>query len=206
MKKNYNISDIERLIEKYDIGQFFSNVNLPFYIIQYEKGEFIQQANIPNDLFQIVVDGEVSIYYIKPNGEKYFLAQNKGFFKLGSFELVTGEVLQAYAEAVSDVTVLALSLKENRELLLQDNKLLRIIASEIAQIIISDMNYNAATSSLSERVINHMKYYCSDNILCGIEKTAFQLHCSDRQLQRVLNNLESNKIVKKCGKGTYQLL
>ena len=64
---------------------------------------------------------------------------------------------------------------------------------------------DASPSSLSERVISYMKYKCNDGILKGVEQAAFRLHCSARQLQRVLNQSESAGLVKKTGKGTYKL-
>ena len=206
MRKNYDENNIKQLIEKYNIDQLFDNMDLPFYIIQYEQGELLQQPNDANNLFQIGISGEISIYHISTDGEKYFLSQNKNFFKLGCVELSIDNDLKVYAEALTDVTVIALSLNECRNLLLKDNKFLNMVIYEMAQIIILNMNYKVITSSLGERVINYMKYYCSDNILRGVEKTAFKLHCSDRQLQRVLNDLENKNIIQKCGKGTYRLL
>ncbi len=64
---------------------------------------------------------------------------------------------------------------------------------------------DAAPASLTERVMSYMKYKCADGTLKGIEKAAFHLHCSARQLQRILNQSESAGLVKKLGKGTYKL-
>ena len=63
----------------------------------------------------------------------------------------------------------------------------------------------AAPASLTERVLSYMKYKCSDGTLKGIGQAAFHLHCSTRQLQRILNQSETAGLVKKIGKGTYQL-
>ena len=41
--------------------------------------------------------------------------------------------------------------------------------------------------------------------LRGVEKAAFQLHCSPRQLQRVLNELTDCGETEKIGKGAYKL-
>ncbi len=51
-----------------------------------------------------------------------------------------------------------------------------------------------------------MKYQCRDQKLTGIEKTAFRLHCSARQLQRILSSYEEDGLVVKIGKGAYQLV
>ena len=55
------------------------------------------------------------------------------------------------------------------------------------------------------RVLSYMKYKCDDETLKGIEQAAFHLHCSARQLQRIINQSEINGFVKKIGKGTYKL-
>ena len=64
---------------------------------------------------------------------------------------------------------------------------------------------DAAPATLTERVISYMKYKCDGGILKGIEQASFHLHCSARQLQRILNQIENAGLVKKLGKGTYKL-
>lgn len=54
-------------------------------------------------------------------------------------------------------------------------------------------------------MINHLRYYCPGAEMNGLEHTAFRLHCSVRQLQRVLNRLEQQQIVERLGKGRYRL-
>ena len=51
--------------------------------------------------------------------------------------------------------------------------------------------------------LNYMQFKCDNHILSGIEKTAFRLHCSPRQLQRILNQFEKDNVVTKIGKGRY---
>ena len=63
----------------------------------------------------------------------------------------------------------------------------------------------AAPATLAERVTSNMKYKCADGTLKGIEQAAFQLHCSARHLQRILNRCEAAGLVRRLGKGTYRL-
>ncbi|MCI8597302.1 MAG: hypothetical protein HFJ10_02505 [Lachnospiraceae bacterium] len=65
---------------------------------------------------------------------------------------------------------------------------------------------DAASASLTERVMSYMKYKCHDETLKGIEQSAFHLHCSARQFQSILNQSENAGFVKKLGKGTYKLV
>ena len=64
---------------------------------------------------------------------------------------------------------------------------------------------NAVLPSLRERVRSYMHYKCENGRLKGVENAAFHLHCSPRQLQRILNQLARDGIVKKSGKGAFEL-
>lgn len=66
--------------------------------------------------------------------------------------------------------------------------------------------FDAAPASLKERVLTYMQYRCGGNELRGLERAAFHLNCSSRQLQRILNQYEADGIVKKIGKGSYRLV
>lgn len=80
------------------------------------------------------------------------------------------------------------------------------LAETLAKKLLVAANSGVVDMPLEERVLNHMRYHCENGILVGIEKTAFRLHCSDRHLQRILNQLEMKTVVSKCGKGRYRLV
>ncbi|WP_029319065.1 hypothetical protein [Butyrivibrio sp. AE3004] len=82
----------------------------------------------------------------------------------------------------------------------------RLAACSMAKKLETGMHLDATYSTLGERVINYMTYKCENNILKGIEKAAFKLHCSSRQLQRILNSYENDGVVQKIGKGCYKLV
>ena len=67
------------------------------------------------------------------------------------------------------------------------------------------MMRDAVSSSISERVWNYMQFKCDNGVLKGLEKTALRLHCSERQLQRIMHEFQSNGMIKKIGRGTYQI-
>jgi hypothetical protein len=68
------------------------------------------------------------------------------------------------------------------------------------------MNLDATFSTLEERVVNYMIFKCEDSTLKGLEKAAFKLHCSSRQLQRIMNSYVDKGVVEKLGKGCYKLV
>lgn len=91
-------------------------------------------------------------------------------------------------------------------MLLSNNSFLILICNSLSAKIGTMTTIDAVPAFLTERVMSYMKYKCGDGTLKEIEKTAFQLHCSARQLQRILNQSERAGLVKKIGKGTYKIL
>ncbi len=90
--------------------------------------------------------------------------------------------------------------------MLSNNKFLELICSSLASKIGAITAIDVAPASLTERVMSYMKYKCCDETLKGIEQAAFHLHCSARQLQRILNQGVAAGSVIKLGKGTYKLV
>ncbi len=111
-----------------------------------------------------------------------------------------------YAEAAESLTCISFSVEKHREVLLANNKFLELICNSLATKIGAITTIEAAPASLTERVMSYMKYKCDNETLKGIEQAAFHLHCSARQLQRILNQSEAAGLVKKLGKGTYKLI
>ena len=107
--------------------------------------------------------------------------------------------------ANGNVTCLAFLMEENRNLLMNNNLFLRMIAKASSIILDVVTKRDAIPTSLKERILAYMNYKCPDKILKGVEKAAFQLHCSPRQLQRVLNELTDSGATEKIGKGAYRL-
>ena len=98
------------------------------------------------------------------------------------------------------------SIEKYREVLLSNHKFLEMICYSLSAKIGTMTAIDASPASLAERVMSYMKYKCSDGTLKGIEQAAFHIHCSARQLQRILNQSETAGLVKKLGKGTYKLM
>jgi len=103
------------------------------------------------------------------------------------------------------VICVTFSIEKYREVLLSNHKFLEMICYSLSAKIGAMVAVDAAPATLAERVISYMKYKCEGETLKGIEQAAFHLHCSARQLQRVLNKSEADGLVKKIGKGTYKL-
>ncbi|HIT69395.1 MAG TPA: hypothetical protein IAC36_05810, partial [Candidatus Aphodomonas merdavium] len=82
---------------------------------------------------------------------------------------------------------------------------LQMICRSLTQKIEAITKLDAAPATLKQRVLTYMQYKCENGQLVGVEKAAFHLNCSARQLQRILNQYEAEGVVKKLGKGAYQM-
>ena len=60
-------------------------------------------------------------------------------------------------------------------------------------------------STLEESFLSYLSERCPDQTFSGAEKMAMQLHCSRRQLQRVLKKLLEEGQLVKLSKGSYRL-
>ena len=120
------------------------------------------------------------------------------FFDGGGSEVV-------FAEVTQKLTCIAFSTGRYRDVLLKDSEFLFILAKSLTNIIDKITMQNASLPSLQERAYSYMLYKCEDQRLKGVEKAAFHLHCSPRQLQRILNSFVKNGTARNIGKGTYEL-
>ena len=205
MERIFDRKKVTACIAKSKYYSILSTMDVDFYLIKYEKGEFVSSPFQTESLFQIVEQGSINIYIIRDDGTRHALSSGTTDYFLGDMDIFYPRSGDVYAEAAEPLTCIAFSIDKNRETLLSNNRFLALICSSLSSKIGTMTTLDAAPASLSERVMSYMKYKCDGGILKGIERAAFHLHCSARQLQRILNQSERAGLVKKTGKGTYKL-
>lgn len=206
MERIYEKKKIEDCIARSRYCTVLDSLDVDFYLIQYEKGEFVVAPFQDELLFQIVEQGAVNIYFVRDDGTRYSLSSGATDYFLGDMDIFYPKSNNIYVEAAESLTCIAFSIEAHREVLLSNNRFLELICRSLSAKIGAITTIEAAPASLTERVMSYMKYKCEDGILKGVEQAAFQLHCSARQLQRILNQSEAEGLVRKLGKGTYGLL
>lgn len=206
MEKIFDREKIASCIAKSRYHAVLDSLALDFYLIKYEKGELVISPFQNELLFQIVEHGSINIYFIRDDGTRYSLSNGTTDYFLGDMEIFYPKSNNIYAEAAENLTCISFSIEKNREILLSNNKFLELICNSLSAKIGTMTTIDAAPASLTERVMSYIKYKCEDKTLKGMEQAAFHLHCSTRQLQRILNQSEKAGLVKKLGKGTYQLM
>lgn len=205
MERIFDEKKVAACIAKSKYHSVLDTINIDFYLTKYEKGEFVSSPFQTESLFQIVEQGSINIYIIRDDGTRYALSNGTTDYFLGDMDIFYPRSGDVYAEAAESLTCIAFSIDKNRETLLSNNGFLALICNSLSTKIGTMTTMEAVPTSLTERVMSYMKYKCDYGILKGIEQAAFHLHCSARQLQRVLNQSESAGLVKKIGKGTYKL-
>lgn len=206
MERIFDEKKVAACIAKSKYYSVLSTMDVDFYLIKYEKGEFVSSPFQNELLFQIVEQGSISIYLVRDDGTRYSLSNGTTDYFLGEMDIFYPKSNNIYAEADGSLTCIAFSIGKYREILLSNNEFLKLICSSLSAKIGTMTTIDAAPGSLTERVMSYMKYKCNDETLKGIEQASFHLHCSARQLQRILNQSETAGLVKKLGKGTYKLI
>lgn len=206
MKKIYDKKKIADCIAKSKYRSVIESMDIDYYLIRYEKGELVSSPFQNESLFQIVGQGSIEIYLIRDDGTCYSLSNETADYFLGEMEIFYPQSNNIYAEATESLTCISFSIEKHKEILLSNNKFLALVCSSLSTKLRAITTIDAVPASLAERVISYMKYKCDNKTLKGIEKAAFHLHCSARQLQRILNQYENSEIVEKLGKGKYKLM
>lgn len=206
MKKIYDKSRVREALSGNEYQDLLESLEAELFLIEYEPGELISAPWLEDSLFQIVLFGELSIYFIRNDGTKYSLASGQSGYILGDMDLFLIKNSNIYARVTKRLTSIAFIMKHHKETLYQNSRFLYLVGRSMAQKMAAMTALDAAPSSLQERVLSYMEFQCESGKLKGIEKNAFRLHCSARQLQRILNAYEKDGLVVKTGKGSYQLV
>jgi len=203
MKKIYDKKLIDKIKKEYCIEDYFSN-NYEFIIIEYEEDETIINPLEKTQYIQFVIEGTLLISFIDQDGRQTIVSQSEELCILGDMEFVDDLNPMFFAEAKTKVKTLAVSLKEYKEKLNQDFQFLHTLLNSIASKLKQSSTNQFVYQSVEERFLYYMNYYCRGS-LSSIEEATSYLHCSRRQLQRVLKKLCDEEIIIKEGKGKYKI-
>ena len=206
VERSYSCGLIDEYLKRTRYGSVMEDFRERLWIAKYSKGEFVSSPLQRERLFQIVIQGSLSIYCIRDNGTVHSLSSGHEDYLIGDMEIFSHQISNVYAEADEDLVCLALPIEENGEKLLQNVRFLRLICKSFTNKMEALTTIDAAPADLKQRILTYMEYRCSSNEIRGLQQAAFHLNCSPRQLQRILNQYEEEGVVVKIGKGSYKLL
>lgn len=196
---------IRQWLEQGDILALFDTQGLVFSAFRYEKGELLTDPRRPTEHLLFLVEGSVRIYGIREDGGILPIGLTRSPALLGDVEFCDCPVPPYYAEAQTEAVCLALPIAPYRRALEQDVRFLHMLLRSFSQKLNMISSIGVTPVSLEERVLFYIQNVCPDGELRGVEAATFQLRCSRRQLQRVLQALCQAGRLCKVGKGRYAL-
>ena len=195
MKRFYDKALIETCLKQTNYESIMNGLQEYLFVVKYEKNEFVTMPLQQEHLFQIIIQGAVSIYFIRDDGSAYSLTTSRENELLGEMELFQHQTSNVYAEAKDEVICLALSIEASKDALLKNCRFLQLVCESLTKKMESVTTLDAAPAGLKQRVLIYMKYKCSNGELKGLQQAAFHLNCSSRQLQRILNQYKADGTV-----------
>ena len=174
-------------------------------LVQFEKGELLTGPLHPLKSFYIVVEGSVSIYYITEDASVRPISKAGTGILLGDMEFSGMEKGLYYVEAAEKVICLAIPFQENRSMLENDPIFLRFVLTQLAEKLSLSSQLAVITQTLEEKLLFYLSNVEPNHEISSVSQTLQVLHCSRRQLQRVLKSLCDNNILIKKGRGCYEL-
>lgn len=175
------------------------------YLVEFQKGELLNSPLFPLNCFYIIVKGSVSIYDLTEDGAARYIAKAGSGTLLGDMEFSGADKQPFYTEAAEPVLCLSMPFRENQAALENDPVFLRFVLGQLAQKLSRSAAMDAAKQTLEEKVLFFLRKVQPDHAITSVNHALQPLHCSRRQLQRVLKKLCEEGLLQKTGRGCYRL-
>lgn len=196
---------LQRILAQEGISAHFESRGLNFRLVRCKKGELLCTPDRPLQDLLFVVRGSVRVYALGEDGSCIPVSRGVGPAILGTMEFARQGLPSFFTEALEDLLCVALPMETNRALLEQDRAFLRFVLDGMAEMIMTFTLIGHSAQPLEERLLTFLRDVQPDHSLHSINTGLLQLHCSRRQLQRVVKRLcEAGRLVK-TGKGKYRL-
>lgn len=179
--------------------------DLSFTLALFDKKEEIIHQISPQNNILILFSGSIRISSIREDGSYFPVAVLNDSEVLGDLEFFLSDVHEYTVEAITPVKFIVLPLHGYRKKLQKNPEFLTFLAISLAKKMQSSSMDLSEPADLREKLLYYMKEKWNGT-LKGTGRCADAMHCSRRQLQRVLAQLVDEGILKKSGKGVYELL
>lgn len=197
---------LERLLVQEGVRDHFETRGLSFRLVEYEKGELICAPGKPLEDILFTVRGTVQVYSLREDGGRTPVSRGVGRTTLGAIEFVRPGLPVFYTEAVEDLLCVSLPIERNRQVLLRDCVFLRYLLECINSMVVTYTLIGRGEQSVEERLLTFLRDIQPDHTLHGVNQGLMQVHCSRRQLQRVIKRLCDRGELRKVKKGVYVLV
>lgn len=206
MERIYDPVAVAAWLERSKLERCFDTRGLDFHLCRFHKGEKLTGPDAPLGALLFVVQGTVLVYGVRSDGRMVPVNQQHSPVVLGDLEFVIGGKTPFFVEARTAVTCLCLPIAPHRERLAGDVRFLQLLLRAYADKLQFFAFVDAAAATLEERLLLYLGSGAGGGALCGIEAATLRLHCSRRQLQRVVKKLCAEGRLQKTGRGCYRLV
>lgn len=201
---------LNKYIEKYQIDKLFSFWDkYEAKLVKYDKGEIICSNDKKLNEITFIVKGCLKIYYISSEGKVLYLSFKKAFSMIGDVEFA-GEIDSPYAEAISEVLAVSISLDKYKDLLNEDIVFCRYVIKCLAHKIntSSKNSFLNRLHSKESRLALYILTNEENNMINGNwTDVSNLLTISYRQLMRLLSKFCKEGIIKRADKkGIYEII
>lgn len=197
---------LEKYLRRYNIRSLFDTRELHFNFYQFEAGEIINYLKNPADYLHFIVKGSIRFYQIRQDGALIPFRQEGPLLVLGDTEFSGCSDKQFYMEVKDQTLSAALSMKQYKKILEQDNCLLRFLLRSVSDKITAYSYEEETLQTVEERLLHYIQFDCPNKSITSVEEAMYKLRCSRRQLQRILKALTERNILTRTGKGQYSLV
>lgn len=196
---------LEDALEQGKIRDKFSCSDLSFLLFQYDEGELINYTGNPCKYLQFLIQGELMIYAQQKNGSRHYIHQVSAPAVIGDMEFLYQQESGLLIEAKKTVICVALQTELYRTVLEEDATFLRFLLRSVSEKLYCYTHNDTAFLTIRDKAEYYIVHRAPEQTITDIGKTAVQLQCSRRQLQRALQQLQQEGIIEKQGKGQYFL-
>lgn len=174
-------------------------------LITFEKGELLNHPLRPLDQFLLIIESNIIIYSISHDGNIRYISRAGCGTLLGDMEFSGAEGQILYTEATDNVLCLSIPFRENRSALENDPVFLRFVLSHLAEKLSLSSTMDAMVQTLEEKVLLYLRKIQPSHEISSVNEAMQTLHCSRRQLQRILKKLCMEELLVKTSRGHYRL-
>lgn len=192
-----------------EIFDYFKKFNLENYIEEeraqefqlkkYEKNSFVMMSGTLQKKIYLFVEGYVKITLFSKSGDEMLLELVSPFDIFGDVEFIMGTEINYNVQVIEPSIFLEIESAKIEK----DIQIYKLISKTLALKLYntSEKYSNNKLYDSKSRVLNFIKdneAYVSNSVKFG--EMAKLLGLSERQLRRVLSNLQSENLIKKTGK------
>lgn len=186
-------------------GLHFRTMPPVLHLFRFEKGELLCQPLNPLEQFLLIIEGHITIYSITSDGDMRYITRSGSGTLLGDMEFNCADCQILYAEAMTPVLCLSIPFHENRSILENDPEFLRFVMRHLTKKLSQSSQLDAIVQTLENKILLYLKIIEPSHEIRSVNETMQVLHCSRRQLQRVLKKLCDEKKLIKTERGHYHL-